>query len=606
MAREFAYERLDLTSVNGVRKVDLDHPVIGVFGPIDTGKTTLVDALAYPLGYAVNWRQVPKDRLVSVTVVLRVEGMRIALRRALGTRAHLVELVDPRTGQVDEILDVKPDPSSGRRTVGELLVELLGLAPLFAPPEEVAIAGGTGRLSFEHLYPLCYLSQDMVDGGEQVRGTNTAASYKAVVELLLHLTDPYTRVLTARLKLLGEAVRPLKARVEHVEEFLARPGTLDENALRQELESSRLAEREALIALEEFKGRQRALTVDQDPLRRKVARQERAAASCRSAVAQAQAEVERLERQLRAMQQRAQVGPRSVSPCPGCGGDLTGRVVQEGCCRVCTEPWDGSRFEALLGTAETELLAAGQEAALAAKELSRKEADLAAAQAELDAHLDARIGPIAGSLEQLVAAHASAKARTAAIETDLEPHARLRDYRQELARAISERDEVRQQLKDHRSMLSGRQVAVQEIEEFFQNIIEALGLPGDPGAAIDRSTYLPRVRRGPLTNVGHGLRTVLNVAYRMAFTSHALVTGATDLPTLLVIDSPRKNVGYGDDDQRLTSRLYTHFLDHITAVRQGATLVRPSQVIIVDNDLPAGFRNRLHLVELSRENPLVP
>ncbi|MFI6449633.1 hypothetical protein [Kitasatospora sp. NPDC050543] len=92
---------------------------------------------------------------------------------------------------------MKPHPTSGRRTVGELLVELIVPAPLFAPPEEVATAGGTDRLSFEHLYPLCYLSQDMANGREQVRGSaNTPASYKAVVELLLHLTDLYTRVLT--------------------------------------------------------------------------------------------------------------------------------------------------------------------------------------------------------------------------------------------------------------------------------------------------------------------------------------------------------------------------------------------------------------------------
>ncbi|BAJ25858.1 MULTISPECIES: hypothetical protein [Kitasatospora] len=606
MARQFSYEKLVLTSVNGVREVDLDHPVIGVFGPIDTGKTTLVDALAYPLGYSVDWRQVPKDRLISVTVVLRVEGMRIALRRGLGSRANLVELIDPRSGEVDETLVVKYDPSGKQRRVGDVLLELLGLAELFAPPEAVAVSSaGAGRLSFEHLYPLCYLSQDMVDGGELVRGgANSASSYKAVVELLLHLTDARTRILTARLKVLLDAVRPLQARVEHVKEFLA--AARDEHALRQDLEESRRRVQETLVALEEFKGRQRAMTAEQDPLRCKVAEREAAAARCRSVAAEARAEVERMVGRVRGLQHRAQAGPRLVSPCPGCARDLTGRTVGDGFCGVCTERWDASRLQDLLRLAETELLAAEQAATAATKEQGRKEADLAAAQAELDAHLASRIGPAAGHLEQLAAAHASAKAQSAALEQELEPYARLRELQQELERAVGERDEVKQQLADHRASLSGRQVAVQEIEDFFRHIIDALQLPGDPGAAIDRSSYLPRVRRGPLSNVGHGVRTVLNVAYRMAFTSHALVTGATDLPTLLVIDSPRKNVGYGTDDQQLISRLYTHFLEHITAVREGTTVVRPSQVIIVDNDLPVGFRDRLHVIELSRENPLVP
>ncbi|MEU8512966.1 hypothetical protein AB0C76_15475 [Kitasatospora sp. NPDC048722] len=114
------------------------------------------------------------------------------------------------------------------------------------------------------------------------------------------------------------------------------------------------------------------------------------------------------------------------------------------------------------------------------------------------------------------------------------------------------------------------------------------------------------VRRWSLTNVGHGVRTVLNVAYRMAFTSHALVTGATDPPTLLVIDSLRKNVSYRDDDQQLTSRFYTHFLDHITAVRQGTTLVCPSQVIIVDNDLPCRLPGPPARNRAQPGDPLVP
>lgn len=86
------------------------------------------------------------------------------------------------------------------------------------------------------------------------------------------------------------------------------------------------------------------------------------------------------------------------------------------------------------------------------------------------------------------------------------------------------------------------------------------------------------------------MRTAINVAYRMTFLSHALVTGATDLPSLLIIDSPRKNVGYGNEDQQLIARLYAHFLDHIAGARRDTPHARPHQVIIVDNDLPSPAR----------------
>jgi hypothetical protein len=127
--------------------------------------------------------------------------MRIAPRRSLGSRSNVVELIDPRSGDLEEILDVKPDASSGRHGVGELLLVLLGLSELFAPPEATALTAQAGRPAFGHLYPLCYLSQDMVHGGKSVRGSaNSASSYKAVAELLPHLTDAHTRVLGARLE----------------------------------------------------------------------------------------------------------------------------------------------------------------------------------------------------------------------------------------------------------------------------------------------------------------------------------------------------------------------------------------------------------------------
>ncbi|MDT3397955.1 hypothetical protein RKE29_15105 [Streptomyces sp. B1866] len=70
-----------------------------VYGPIDTGKTTLVDCIKYPLGLPVEWRQVPSERLTSVTVHLRIEGMRIALRRSTVAGTGTVELISPYDGK---------------------------------------------------------------------------------------------------------------------------------------------------------------------------------------------------------------------------------------------------------------------------------------------------------------------------------------------------------------------------------------------------------------------------------------------------------------------------------------------------------------------------
>ncbi|MFJ5123025.1 hypothetical protein [Kitasatospora sp. NPDC088548] len=146
--------------------------------------------------------------------------------------------------------------------------------------------------------------------------------------------------------------------------------------------------------------------------------------------------------------------------------------------------------------------------------------------------------------------------------------------------------------------------ALQQQPPQIQSALDPLTTPGQGREHLGRELLQPTPPQRKLPSP-HANRELPTPVPCKAHNKALLVTGATDLPTLLVIDSPRKNVGYGTDDQQLISRFYAHFLEHITAVRQGATVVRPSQVIIVDNDLPAGFRDRLHVIELSRENPLV-
>lgn len=604
MSRDLFVEQVVINSTGGARTLDLAHPVVCIYGPIDTGKTTLVDCIKYPLGLPVEWRQVPSERLTSVTVHLRVEGMRIALRRSTVADTGTVELISPYDGKVEELLDVTAQPDGDRRVVGEVLLDLLGLSELFAPPTAVALLGSGARLTFAQLYALNYLSQDMVDGTEAIRGqANTAQSYKTVVELVLGLIDAEMRVLTARRDDLSQTVSQFKRRTETISEFLT--GSAAE--LEEELTRSRSEERETLTALEELKGRMRAATTFADPLRQRVAALEGTHSRAREEEKAAQAAVSLAQRAIKRAQQ--QPGTDPVPRCPSCTQPLTGRIVPEGVCGLCLCELDPGARDEVVQAAEAALATAQQRAIEAAKAAGEAQDSLAQARAELEERTRLEIGPLAGQIEQLSAAHAGARTRTGMLERQLDPHRRLLELQRALRAAEEELRGVREDIKTRKNLLSGRQTTLAEIEEQFAAIIGGLSLPGEPGARIDHNSLLPKVRAGKLTKVGHGVRTAINVAYRMTFLSHALVTGATDLPSLLIIDSPRKNVGYGTEDQQLIARLYVHFLDHIAGARSDTLHARPHQVIIVDNDLPslpAQLRRQMHTIELTRDDPLVP
>lgn len=604
MSRDLFVEKVVINSTGGVRTLDFAHPVVCIHGPIDTGKTTLVDCIKYPLGLPVEWRQVPSERLTFVTVHLRVEGMRIALRRSTIADTGTVDLISPHDGKVEEHLNATAQPDSDRRVVGEVLLDLLGLSELFAPPAAIALLGSGARLTFAQLYALNYLSQDMVDGTEAVRGqANTAQSYKTVVELVLGLIDAQMRVLTARRDDLAQTVSQFKRRAGTISEFLT--GSAAE--LEEELTSARNEERDTLTALEELKGRMRAATSFADPLRQCVAALEQAHSRAREEERNAQIAVSSAQRALRRAQ--TQPGTDPVPHCPSCAQLLTGRVVPEGACVLCLCELNSSAQDGAVQAAETALATAEQRAIEAAKATNATQDALTQARAELEERTRLEIGPLAGQIEQLSAANASARTRTGMLERQLDPHRRLLELQRALRAAEEELSGVREDIKTRKNFLAGRQSTLAEIEEQFSAIIGGLSLPGEPGARIDHNSLLPKVRAGKLTKVGHGVRTAINVAYRMTFLSHALVSGATDLPSLLIIDSPRKNVGYGEEDQQLIARLYEHFLDHIAGARTGTPHARPHQVIIVDNDLPSlspRLRRQMHTIELTRENPLVP
>ncbi|MEU5798720.1 AAA family ATPase [Streptomyces sp. NPDC047813] len=607
MARDFFCERLVLTSDGGMREIDLAHPVVCVVGPIDTGKTTLADCIKYALGLPVAWREVPGERLQTVTLFVRIEGMRIGLRRSLVRDVSDVELLDSNGGSVEEILDAEPKLDSDRRVVGEVLLDLLGLGEMFAPPSAVALLGAGARLTFEQLYAMCYLTQDVVDGTESVRGkANTAQSYRTVVELLLGLTDGPMRVLTARRDELSRTLTDLRRRTETISAFL----TGSAADLETELARSHEEERAALQRLEEFKGRMRAATAHADPLRRRVLETEQVLERCRRAVAEGEHTLGRRQQQVQQLIDQRAHGPQPCSPCPVCRADLTMRPVPEGDCPLCLSALDPAVLAQVLHAAQDALAAAERQLTEQVKAHSEAQTAWEQARIELDARTREEISPLAAQIEGLAAAHATARTRTTLLGRQLEPHRRLAELYRSVQTCEDELKGVREEIRTRKNLLAHRRTTLGEFEEHFTELVGSVGLPGDPGARLNHTSLLPQVRAGNLTKVGHGVRCAINVVYRMAFLSYALVTGATDLPSFLVIDSPRKNVGYGDDDQELVGRLYTHFLDHIAGVRSGGALrTRPHQIIIVDNDLPQlpkRLLDQMHVIELSRDNPLVP
>ena len=91
---------------------------------------------------------------------------------------------------------------------------------------------------------------------------------------------------------------------------------------------------------------------------------------------------------------------------------------------------------------------------------------------------------------------------------------------------------------------------------------------------------------------------MVTVAYHLSLLTYALSHPDCLLPSVLVLDTPRKNLGFNADDSSLGQQMYT-------VVRALVDNYGPNvQFIIADNDVPLGsdWYRRIHF---DYDNPLI-
>ena len=91
---------------------------------------------------------------------------------------------------------------------------------------------------------------------------------------------------------------------------------------------------------------------------------------------------------------------------------------------------------------------------------------------------------------------------------------------------------------------------------------------------------------------------MVNVAYHLALLTVALAHHDSAFPSLLLIDTPRKNLGAGYD-QTYAQRIYRQIRALADAYGNGF------QLIIADNDPPSIDLGRARPIRLDYERPLI-
>lgn len=157
---------------------------------------------------------------------------------------------------------------------------------------------------------------------------------------------------------------------------------------------------------------------------------------------------------------------------------------------------------------------------------------------------------------------------------------------QQLVTLRLRREKLDRQLKEEKKKRENAEKIIKEIEENYKRALLSISLPEfttNDTIIINRKTWMPEIIPGDKTkrkysfeNMGSaGVKVLMNVAYALVLHKVA-VENNLPLPTLLIIDSPSKNIEK-DVNPEICTLLYNYIYSSAVGALSG------TQFILIDN-----------------------
>jgi predicted nucleic acid-binding Zn-ribbon protein len=282
-----------------------------------------------------------------------------------------------------------------------------------------------------------------------------------------------------------------------------------------------------------------------------------------------------------------------VDHCQYCGGRVPREPIRPGQCFMCgglhrgvIQPAERATLSAKLSSAQQALHTLDPAHRLATRKVENAKTRVYDLRKQRDertrssvphvgaiADAEKELGEITGELQALESARTSA--------------ARIVTMREEIRRLEEQQAELESQHELDSSGLTRIETLVEDLEGILTLIMNRIRPPHWTGRArIDPETFLPVIDGMGFAQRGGGGRSAVSIAYSLTLLTYTLENSDTLLPSLLMIDSPRKNFGASTTDQGLSDRLYEQILDYLKtwSHSRGKGGRPPFQIIIADND----------------------
>ncbi|MCZ4498334.1 MAG: hypothetical protein JWQ74_887 [Marmoricola sp.] len=623
MGKRLVIESLEVRTATHSRTYEFQTGVNAITGPVGCGKSSMLELLKYGLGGTAKVMPAVRDNVTTIKVKFWAGEEHWEFTRAL--RDPIIQVFDLTTQE--SLGEWAATNRQNMTRVGPVLLDALGLPSNWRIPRSRKNPGeDTVPVSFWDVHKYLYLDQNRID--TSVIGHEDAALNNkriAVFELIYGLADGRTVELATERGKRRAAAKALRDKAASVASFLQDMGDPDAGELagkragieaeieraQQVLATARndaqrgLVTTDALNAIGDARGRLDDLFSQRDALAASVN-------EAQSVVAQLNLEEQRIKR---SSSVSASLSGLEFVQCPRCLQGLPDDRFDADHCHLCGQEQDVAEdakpTDSLLKVVREQrketldLIEADQAS------LTTLSAQVEVAEEAVVSLLHQASGeeqrpslPYLSALEEAASLLASAESALQRLDAAQERWATHAGLHTEADRLDGRAKEMAKEESDLKLVLSENTTRLTDLSQLFDEILRGLRDPWFNEAHVDTTDYLPIVDGEPfdMLAVGGGRKTIVNLAYHLANLYMSLSErGDMLLPTLLVVDSPRKNVGEGALDKAVVASIYTRLETLQNASRD------EFQIIFADNDMPTAATQWVSKhITLDYDNPLVP
>jgi archaellum component FlaC len=621
VSKSFKIRKVRLVAAARSYEWEFADGVTVIEGPVGVGKTSLLELIRWGLGGNARLSEAVRKVGRQLALTVEIEGEELILLRGVATQKMRIVVHDAEGRPLATTQVGNPQAED---SISRFLLGRIGIPVVMVPRSRANPAGRQTSISFNDIYDYMYLQQTEIDRStvnhlDSVRDPKRRSTF----ELIYGLIDKQTAELQVEAGTIAGEIEMAQASVREIDGFVA---TLElplrdaiEDRIRSTEGASEALERELARLREEM----RATASGANPLLRQAEELADALTATITQRERAIAQVENLQRlraqvvldeqrTVKAMLAGVQLSAIEFRTCPRCLQEVSGEPNAPDACVLCGQPEPPAfasvtledELDRLRGQlAETDHLLddATKAASNADAEVQRLELHSSQARRAADEQARHAVTPFVDRVAQLSEQLGVLRSRR---QGDLESLA--------IRSEVERRHSALQRLREHQAIVADRlakaqaereqaMTRVEELSEAFDEILQELKLPWYEPSEVDRKTYLPMVGGKRLEDLSSGgMKTLVNDAYFLAGFSYALrAPSETLLPSLMLIDTPRKNFGSNPDDSHASERVYRWMRRLQDSYPTGSF-----QLIVADNDIPAEAE-QFSVMSFSYDEPLV-